>query len=436
MTTTTPLKVAEVLSDLIRIDTSNFGTDDGPGERAAAEYAAAHLTDAQLSPQILESAPRRANLVTRWPGVDSARPPLLVHGHLDVVPAQAADWSVDPFAGEIRDGFVWGRGAIDMKQFIAQLLVLVAERQRAGRPPARDVLLVFTADEEHSGQRGSYWLARERRTLFDGVVDAMGEGGGFSLSLPNDRRLYSIGTGEKGMMWTRIVAEGRAGHGSMVNRENAVTRLAQAITRVGQYEFPVQLTPTVSAMLDVIADELGVSQEVALADPEALCDAVPLVAGELKATLRHMANPTMLSAGYKSNVIPGSAEGVIDARTLPGLETEFLGVLDELLGQHVRREALVHDVAHEGPIGGLVWDAIVQGIAAEDPGGRVTPSLDIGGTDAKAFVPLGIDCYGFTPVRFPADERHPELYHGIDERVPIDGLEFGVRVLDRIFDAV
>ena len=196
MTTTTPLKVAEVLSDLIRIDTSNFGTDDGPGERAAAEYAAAHLTDAQLSPQILESAPRRANLVTRWPGVDSARPPLLVHGHLDVVPAQAADWSVDPLSGEIRDGFVWGRGAIDMKQFIAQLLVLVAERQRAGRPPARDVLLVFTADEEHSGQRGSYWLARERRTLFDGVVDAMGEGGGFSLSLPNDRRLYSIGTGE------------------------------------------------------------------------------------------------------------------------------------------------------------------------------------------------------------------------------------------------
>jgi acetylornithine deacetylase/succinyl-diaminopimelate desuccinylase-like protein len=427
---------ADALSDLIRIDTSNFGTDDGPGERVAAEYAAARLTECGLTPQLLESAPRRTNVVTRWPGRDSFRPPLLVHGHLDVVPAQSADWSVDPFAGEVKDGFVWGRGAIDMKQFIAQLLVLVAQRQRDVRPPARDVILVFTADEEASGQRGAYWLAREHRDLFDGVVDAMGEGGGFSLSLPTQRRLYPIGTGEKGLMWTRVVADGRAGHGSMVNRENAVTRLAAAVARVGEYEFPIELTPTVSAMLEILADELGVTKKSALADPEALCDAVPLVAGELRAALRHMANPTMLTAGYKANVIPGAAEAVIDARPLPGLESEFLKVLDELLGPNLRREALVHDEAHEGPVGGDVWNAIASAVAAEDPDSRVMPSLDIGGTDSKAFVPLGIRCYGFTPIRFPSDEPHPELFHGIDERVPIDGLEFGLRVLDRIFDTI
>ena len=439
MTSTTPhagLSVADVLSELIRIDTTNTGDDDGPGERKAAEYCARLLTDVGLQPEILESAPRRANLLTHWPGVDSSRPPLVVHGHLDVVPARADDWSVDPFSGEIRDGFVWGRGAIDMKQFIAQLLTLVDARRRANRPPARDVLLVFTADEEDSGQRGSHWLAREHRDRFDGVKDAIGEGGGFSLSLPSGRRLYSISTGEKGMLWTRLKAEGRAGHGSMVNRDNAVTHLAEAVARIGAYEFPVELTDTARATLLVLGDELGWSVDKVLAEPDAVCDALPIVADDLRATLRHIANPTTLEAGYKSNVIPGHASATIDVRTLPGLETEFLKVFDELIGPHVQREVFVNDPGHEGPLDGAVPDAIAAAIAAEDPDGRVKPSLDTGGTDAKAFVPLGIQCYGFTPVQFPADEPHPLLYHGIDERVPVDGLEFGIRVLDRIFDAI
>ena len=430
------MSAANLLSDLIRIDTTNTGDVDGPGERDAAEYAAGHLTDAGLTPELLESAPRRANLVTRWAGVDSARPPLLVHGHLDVVPAQAEDWSVPPFSGELKDGFVWGRDAIDMKQFIAQLIALVRQRQRENRRPARDVLLVFTADEEHSGQYGAYWLADKHRDLFDGVEDAMGEGGGFSLPLPSGRRLYPVGTGEKGMMWTRVVAEGRAGHGSMVNRENAVTRLAQAIARVGSHEFPVQLTATVTAMIEVIADELGIAREVALADPDGLFVGIETIEGEFGPSVRHMANPTMAQAGYKANVIPGAAEAVIDARILPGLEGEFLKTLDELLGPHIRREAIVHDAAHEGPLDGRVVRAIDTAIEANDPEGRSCPYLDVGGTDAKAFVPLGIDCYGFTPVQFPADERHPELYHGVDERVPIDGLEWGVRVLDHLLDEI
>jgi len=435
-TSKTNLSVSAVLSHLIQIDTSNTGDDDGPGERLAAEYCAELLTAAGLQPELLESAPRRANLLTRWPGLDSSRPPLVVHGHLDVVPARADDWSVAPFSGEIRDGFVWGRGAIDMKQFIAQLVTLVDARQRANRPPARDVLLVFTADEEHSGQRGSYWLAREHRDRFDGVKDAMGEGGGFSLSLPSGRRVYSVGTGEKGMLWTRLRAEGRAGHGSMVNRENAVTRLAEAVARIGSHEFPIELTDTAMAMLLVLGDELGWSDEKVLAEPEAVCDALPLVANELRSTLRHIATPTMLEAGYKSNVIPGHASATIDVRTLPGLEPQFLKVFDDLIGPDVKRETIVHDPAHEGPLEGAVPEAIAMALAAEDTDGRIMPSLDTGGTDSKAFVPLGIQCYGFTPLQFPADEPHPELYHGIDERVPVDGLEFGVRVLDRIFDAI
>jgi len=428
--------VVDALVDLIRIDTTNYADDDGPGERGAAEYAASRLTDAGLDPLVLESAPRRANVVTRWAGLDRTRPPLLVHGHLDVVPARADDWSMPPLCGDIVDDVVWGRGAVDMKHFIAQMLVLVERRQRAGRPPARDVVLVFTADEEHTGQRGAFWLADNHREVFEGITDAIGEGGGFSLPMPSGRRLYTLGTGEKGMMWTKVTASGRAGHGSMVNTENAVTRLAQAMTRVASHDFPVVLTPTSQRMVEVIAEELGMTREEALADPEAVVVRIEPMADELRAALRHMANPTMLQAGYKSNVIPGSAEGVIDARILPEREAEFLAVFDELLGEHVTRDAIWHDSAFEGPLDGSIPDAIADAVAAEDPDGRCVPYLDVGGTDAKAFVPLGIDSYGFTPLRLPAELKYPELFHGIDERVPVDALQFGVRVLDRILDAI
>ncbi|MFZ0325101.1 MAG: M20/M25/M40 family metallo-hydrolase, partial [Actinomycetes bacterium] len=286
MTAVTPERASEdvllLCQALLRIDTTNPGHDDGPGERTAAELAAEALTDAGLAPRLLESAPRRANLVTRWQGVDRRRPPLLVHGHLDVVPAVASDWSVPPFAGEVIDDVLWGRGAIDMKHFIAQLLAVVARRQREGRPPARDVVLVFTADEEHTGERGAFWLAREHREVFEGVVDAVGEGGGFTMPLPNGRRLFPMGTGEKGLLWTRVTATGRAGHGSMVNEENAVTRLAEAMARVGAHTFPKQLTPTAEALLLVLADELGVDAATAIEDPDALVAGMGSMADELR----------------------------------------------------------------------------------------------------------------------------------------------------------
>jgi acetylornithine deacetylase/succinyl-diaminopimelate desuccinylase-like protein len=428
--------VVQTLVDLIRIDTTNYASDDGPGERTAAEYAAERLTDAGLNPILLESAPRRANVITRWEGVDRSRPPLLIHGHLDVVPANADDWTMPPLSGEVVDDVVWGRGAVDMKHFIAQLLALVERRQREGRPPARDLLMVFTADEEHTGERGAFWLANEHPEIFEGVSEAIGEGGGFSLPLPSGRRLYTVGTGEKGMIWTKVTATGRAGHGSMVNEENAVARLTQAMARVAAHDFPITLTPTSQRMIEVLADELGVPVQDALADPEALVMRIESMADELRAMLRHMANPTMLSAGYKANVIPGSAEGVIDVRTLPGGEAEFLAIFDQLLGEHITREPIWHDAPFEGPVDGQIPDAIAAAVAAEDADGRCCPYLDVGGTDAKAFLPLGIDSYGFTPLMMPADLRYPELFHGIDERVPASALQFGVRVLDRIFSAL
>jgi acetylornithine deacetylase/succinyl-diaminopimelate desuccinylase-like protein len=441
MTASTPYArpaedVLLVARDLMRIDTTNAGDGQGPGERTAAEYAASLLTDAGLSPEVLEAEPRRANVVARWVGVDRSRPPLLVHGHLDVVPAQAADWTLPPFAGEVVDDVLWGRGCVDMKQFVAQLLAVVARRQREGRPPARDVLIVLTADEEHTGERGAFWLVREHRDVFEGVVDAVGEGGGFSIPLPNGRRLYSLTTGEKGLLWTRVTADGRAGHGSMVNRDNAVTRLAQAVARVGAHQFEDDLTPTVHAMLQVLADELGVDEQAALADPEQVVAALGPMADDMRATFRHMLNPTVLDAGYKANVIPGHASAVLDGRFLPGREGEFLATLDELLGEHVTRETIWHDPAFEGPVDGPLVAAISQSLTETDPGGRVMPNLDVGGTDAKAFVTIGIQSYGWTPLRLPPDMNYSEMFHGIDERVTGEALRFGVDAFDRLLDLV
>jgi acetylornithine deacetylase/succinyl-diaminopimelate desuccinylase-like protein len=298
------------------------------------------------------------------------------------------------------------------------------------------VLLVLTADEEHTGERGAFWLVREHREIFDGVVDAVGEGGGFSIPLPNGRRLYSLSTGEKGMLWTRVTADGRAGHGSMVNHDNAVTRLAQAVARVGAHQFDDDLTPTVRAMLRVLADELGVDEETALRDPDRLVTALGPMADDVRATFRHMLNPTVLDAGYKANVIPGHASAVLDGRFLPGREQEFLQRLDELLGEHVTRETIWYDPAFEGPVDGPLAAAISQSLTDTDPKGRVMPNLDTGGTDAKAFITLGIQSYGWTPLRLPPGMNYSEMFHGIDERVTGDALRFGVDAFDRLLDLV
>jgi len=426
-------EVVDLCRDLLRIDSSNYGDGSGPGERAAAEHVAERLADVGLEPAIVESAPGRTNLMVRLEGEDPSRDALLLHGHLDVVPANAADWQVDPFSGEIRDGCVWGRGAVDMKDMDAMILSVVRSRVREGRRPPRDVVVLFLADEEAGGRFGSHWLVENQRDWFDGCTEAVGEVGGFSLTTPAGR-LYLVETAEKGIAWLKLTARGRAGHGSMVNDDNAVTLLAEAVAAIGRHQFPVRLTKTVRRLLDELADAYGI--DVDPDDPAALLDRLGSLAIIVGATLRNSAQPTMLQAGYKHNVIPGDAAAFVDGRFLPGYEDEFLAEIDSLLPPGVTREHLVRDIALETDFEGHLVEAMTAAITEHDPGARVVPYCLSGGTDAKAFSLLGIRGYGFAPLQLPPDLDFAGMFHGVDERVPVDGLRFGARVLDRFIDLV
>jgi acetylornithine deacetylase/succinyl-diaminopimelate desuccinylase-like protein len=424
-------EVVELCRDLIRIDSSNPGDHSGPGERGAAEYVAEKLAEFGLKPQLFESHTKRTSLVVRIEGEDSTRDALLLHGHLDVVPAQKEDWTVDPFSGEIRDGCVWGRGAVDMKDMDAMILAVVRQRLREGRKPPRDVVLAFLADEEAGGTWGAQWLVDQHPELFEGCTEAVGEVGGFSLTVPGDKRLYLIETAEKGLAWMRLTAQGRAGHGSMVHPENAVTELAAAVARLGTHEFPVRLTKTVRAFLETACDAYGI--EFDPDDPEKAVKELGPLARMIGATIRNTLNPTMLDAGYKTNVIPQEATAQ-DGRFLPGHEDEFFATVDRLLGPKVMRDFVHHDAAVETEYEGALVAAMETALKAEDPGAWPVPYCLSGGTDAKAFARLGMRCYGFAPLRLPPELDFSGMFHGIDERVPVDGLRFGVRVLDRFLD--
>ncbi|KAB8184233.1 M20/M25/M40 family metallo-hydrolase [Microbispora catharanthi] len=421
-------EVAELCRDLIRIDSVNAGDNAGPGEREAAEYVAGKLSEVGLEPTILESDPGRANVVARVEGADPSRDALVLHGHLDVVPFDAADWTHHPLSGEIADGCVWGRGAVDMKDMDAMILAVVRRRLSEGRRPPRDVVLVFTADEEAGGHYGAQWLAERHPEVFEGCTEAIGEVGGFSVTTEKGR-LYLIEAAEKGIAWMRLTAKGRAGHGSMLNDDNAVTELAEAVGRLGRHKWPVRLTPTVQAFFEEVF-----ATEVKAEDAEAAVATLGPLARMIGATLRNTTNPTMLQAGYKANVIPQIATAHVDGRFLPGYEDEFFQTVDELLGPNVTREFVYHDVAVETPFKGPLVKAMADALHEEDPGSRAVPYTLSGGTDLKAFSRLGISGYGFAPLRLPEDLDFSGMFHGVDERVPVDSLRFGVRVLDRFLE--
>src|SRR5215831_17603373 len=424
-------EVVDICRDLIRMDTSNPGDHSGPGERQAAEYVAAKLAEVGLEPTVLESHPKRTSVVARIEGENPSSPALLVHGHLDVVPASAPDWQVDPFSGEIADGCVWGRGAIDMKDMDAMMLAVVRQRLREQRRPARDIVLTFTADEEAGGAWGARFLVDQHPELFEGVTEAVGEVGGFSLAL-GGQRLYLLQTAEKGLAWLRLTAHVMAGHVSMVNPDNAVTELAEAIGRLGRHEWPVRLIPSVQSFLEGASQALGT--EFAPNDPGQLLSKIGSVSRIIGATLRNTVNPTVLRAGYKVNVVPQTATAEVDGRYLPGHEEEFLDELDRVLGPGVTREFIHHDIALETTPDGDLYDAMTSALLAEDPDARVIPYCLSAGTDAKSFSRLGVRCFGFTPLRLPSDLDFSGMFHGIDERVPVDALTFGTRVLDGFLD--
>jgi acetylornithine deacetylase/succinyl-diaminopimelate desuccinylase-like protein len=391
------------------------------------------LAEVGLEPKIFESHPGRASTVARIEGADPTRPALLIHGHLDVVPANADDWTHHPFSGEIADGCVWGRGAVDMKDMDAMTLAVVRDRLRSGRKPPRDIVLAFLADEEAGGTWGARHLVDHHPDLFEGVTEAISEVGGFSFTVNEQRRLYLIQTAEKGMHWMKLKVAGTAGHGSMIHRDNAITELSEAVARLGRHRFPVRVTKTTRAFLDELGDALGTEL-----DPEDMESTLARLGGIAKligATLSNTANPTQLNAGYKVNVIPGEATAHVDGRFLPGHEDEFLADLDRILGPHVVREDVHSDKALETSFDGALVEAMQSSLLAEDPTAKAIPYMLSGGTDAKSFDDLGIRGFGFAPLKLPPELDFAGMFHGVDERVPVDGLQFGVRVLDRFIDA-
>ncbi len=426
MSTTGPElpEVVRIARDLIRFDTSNWGGGKAEGEREAAEYVGAYLESLGLEPEYYEPIPYRTNVMARVRGRNPEKPALVLHGHLDVVPAMAEDWSVDPFAGEIRDGMLWGRGAVDMKDMDAMILTSVADILRSGQQPERDLILVFFADEEAGGIEGSHLVVTNHPEWFEGATEAISEVGGYSIAV-GDRRAYLLQVGEKGLIWIRLRARGSAGHGSRVHPDNAVTRLAEAVVALGRTEWPIQLTKTSEAMLAGLSDLTGSDQ----AEPDALAMATGPAAGFIRSTLRTTTNPTGLAAGYKHNVIPDAAEALIDVRTLPGTEDAALEDIRRIVGDDIEVEIVVRDIGLEVPFDGDLVDAMVAALGRADPGVPVIPYLMGGGTDNKALAALGIEGYGFAPLRLPADLDFTGMFHGVDERVPLDALVFGQRVL-------
>ncbi len=435
MTSNPAAEVVRFTSELIRIDTSNYGpTDRGPGERDAAEYVAEALAEVGVESELYESAPRRTTVVARWEpdGCDTSLPPLLLHGHLDVVPAVAADWQRDPFGGEVEDGYVHGRGAVDMKDFDAMMLSVVRDRIRTRRPPRRPIRLIFPADEEASGSLGARWLVEQHPETIEGCTEAVGEVGGFSLTIGDDARLYLVQVAEKGLAWLRLVADGTAGHGSMRNSDNAVTELAKAVARLGDYRWPYDIHPAQQSFLDAIEDALGV--QVNFDTAEETLARLGSIARMVGATMSNTANPTVLQAGYKVNVIPGQAVAGVDGRYLPGQRERFLETVADIVGPKVRVEIESEAPSVETEFAGALAEAMKASLAAHDPTAKAVPYLLSAGTDAKGWQAAGIRCFGFVPLKLPADLDFVGMFHGVDERVPVESLEFGCRVLDTFLD--
>jgi acetylornithine deacetylase/succinyl-diaminopimelate desuccinylase-like protein len=419
--------------EMIRIPSVNHGEGKGD-EKAMAEYVASKLAEVGIKSELIETAPNRVNVVAKVEGADQSRPGLVLHGHIDVVPANAADWSVDPFSGVIKDGFIWGRGAVDMKDMNAMILATVRMWQRFGYKPPRNILLAFFADEEAGGDYGSRWLVKHRPEVFAGYSEAVSEVGGFSVTITGEHRLYLIEAAQKGIQWMKLTAKGTAGHGSFINQNNAVTKVADAVARIGNYEWPQLETKTSNIFFRKIAELTGDKYDSKNVKPllHHLGDAVKM----LGATISNTANPTMLEAGYKVNVIPQSAGAMVDGRFLPGHENQLQETIKKLAGDEIEIEVLTRDIALEVEFAGPLVKAMCDAISGEDSAGIPVPYLMSGGTDNKALHDLGIVGYGFSPLKLPKDLDFFALFHGVDERVPIEGLKFGVRVLYEFLENV
>lgn len=428
--------VVGICQDLIRFDTQNFGPDPRTrGEAEAAAYVRELVESWGYETEVYESEPGRVSVLVRVAGENPDLPALIVHGHTDVVPAQAEDWSVDPFGGIIKDGYLWGRGAVDMKNMVAMMLVCLKDMAERGWRPRRNMIFAFFADEEAGGLKGAKWMVAEHSGAFAGASHAISEVGGYSVEVAG-KRVYLIQTGEKGLRWLTLSAKGTAGHGSVVNDDNAITRIASAISRIGTHQWPLHLTDTVRALLRRVAELTG---RPYAEDPETVADLVSrlgVAEAFVAATLTTRANPTQLTGGYKVNVIPGDATAGVDLRPVPGEEESALATIAELAGEGIALSTLHSDPGYESPFDAPIVEEMSGALLAEDPEAIIAPYLLSAGTDNKALAPLGITGYGFVPLALPADFDFPAMFHGVDERIPIASLHFGTRVLARFLAAV
>ena len=332
----------QICQELIRIPSVNFGEGRGD-EEAVANYIVKSLAEVGITAQIYESAPKRCNVIARIKGSNPDKPGLVVHGHIDVVPANAADWSVEPFSGEIKDGAIWGRGAVDMKNVDAMILAIVRDWARTGYQPQRDIVLAFFADEEAGMTFGSRYMTAKHPEVFAGCSEAISEVGGFSVTVADGKRLYFIEAAQKGIHWMKLTAQGRAGHGSMMNEENALTTLTEAVAKIGRFQWPQRYTKTVKILFSKIAHATGKKYDEN--DLRPLLSEIGPTSRMIGATLQNTANPTMLDAGYKANVIPGSATAVIDGRFLPGYEDELNETIRNIIGPEITIETVFKGIS-------------------------------------------------------------------------------------------
>ena len=419
------------LQALLRIDTTN-----PPGnESAAARYLAEVLRAEGYEPLILESAPGRGNLIARIPGDGSALP-LLLYAHTDVVPAEPHKWTHPPFAGQVADGQIWGRGALDMKAMVVMELMTMLLLRRSGQTLRRDVIFAATADEEVDSDVGAEWLVRQHPDVVRAEY-GISEFGGYSMHI-GGRRFYPVMTAEKGVCWMRIRARGRPGHGSVPYADNAVLRLARAVDRAAGRPLPLHVTTTAAEFIRRIANALDTWQAVRL---RALLNPVThraAAAGltnhglgpSLQASLHNTVSPTQLTAGVKANVVPSEAEAVLDGRMLPGFDRDaFLAELRPRLGDYIEVEVEQYSPPLEVSADTPLFRAIEAHLAKHDPDAIVVPYMLSGATDAKLFSQLGTLCYGFSPLKLRPDEPFDRLIHAHDERVSVEAFAFGVRVL-------
>ncbi|MGI8871240.1 MAG: M20/M25/M40 family metallo-hydrolase [Candidatus Limnocylindria bacterium] len=434
------------LRELIRIPSVNpptlrdgaAGRDPAGGESAAARYCAEVLSGAGIHAEVLETEAGRGSCFARLPAtIDTPEPPLILLSHLDVVPVDAEAWSRDPFGGELVDGVVWGRGAVDMKDMVAMELSVLLALRRSGSELRRDVIFAAVADEEAGGRAGAQHWVDARPDLFASdagpAAAALNEVGGYSIEL-NRHRYYTIQVAEKGIVWTRLRATGTPGHGSMPHDDNAAEKLAHAVSRIASAQRPARVTPLVRDFLAALG--LGEVAELAERTPNAAASALerlvddPVLRRSFDAMLRDTVTPTVLQAGSKVNVIPGRATAELDVRTLPGTDpAELLATLQHIAGDLATVDAVMSMPPVEASAQAEIVELMRVALLAADPDATALPMMITPGTDAKALARLGIPTYGFAPLRLGADVPFLSLFHGHDERIPVSALEFGLPVL-------